>query len=576
MLSESSRGAGSDVSRRAFVEGAVVAAGAAGVARAALASEAADGKASSSAAEGAAAASSAKAGAHSWDAAPAPITDVAQTKEYDVVVVGGGMAGMGAAQAAARFGASVAVVERNEEGRFCGLDMAAMGSKVLSDVGIDIDPEFAARLMFSASQQEANYNLIHTWATQTAPVIDYITELCAENGVTVEPSVGGTSKAGWTDMPEKYVVLQDAVRFSNDEWGVFDRPDGKEPHQNLGDVLIKSATDNGCEFFFNTHAEQLVGSAAEGVTGVIATAADGSHIQFNARKGVVLATGDISGNQEMVDCWAPIINRADESAYVPKGANTGDAILMGKWIGAGISKSAPAPMVHQFTIATRAYNMTAFFVTMLAVNSDGRRFMNEMPFEPYITDARMNSKGNVAWSIFDSDYPTYVQKQFPDAYEDMLTTIPDELDKRIADGEVFKADTLEELAGMIGVPAENLVATAESFNQMYEQGQDTQFGVAERMLSQVKTAPFYAVPIHASTLAVCYGLHVNDDSQVCTDDDQPIAGLFAAGNCQGDFFAFNYPVHCPGCSTGRSLVFGQLIGEALAKDEMITELIASR
>ena len=48
---------------------------------------------------------------------------------------------------------------------------------------------------------------------------------------------------------------------------------------------------------------------------------------------------------------------------------------------------------------------------------------------------------------------------------------------------------------------------------------------------------------------MCYGVHVNDDSQVCTDDDQPIAGLFAAGNCQGDFFGFNYPVHCPGCST---------------------------
>ena len=96
------------------------------------------------------------------------------------------------------------------------------------------------------------------------------------------------------------------------------------------------------------------------------------------------------------------------------------------------------------------------------------------------------------------------------------------------------------------------------------------------MLSPVDTAPFYAVPIHASNLAVAFGLHVNDDSQVCTDDDQPIAGLFAAGNCQGDFFAFNYPVHCPGCSTGRSLVFGQLIGEALAKDETITELIASR
>ena len=521
---------------------------------------------------------SAQAGAgqlHSWEVAPDPITDIAETYDYDVVVVGGGMAGMGAAQAAARFGASVAVVERSECGRFCGLDMCAIGSKVLKDNGIEIDPDKAARLMYQASQQTANYNLIRTWATQTAGVLDYITELCAANGVTVEPSTGGTSKAGWDQMPERYIVFQDAVRFSNDEWGVF-RSDGKEPHQNLGDVLIKDAADNGCEYFFNTHAEQLVGSAAEGVTGVIACDADGKYVQFNAKKGVVLATGDISGNQEMVDCWAPIKNRADESAYVPAGANSGDAILMTKWIGGGISKSPAAPMIHQFTIATREYKCTAFFLSMLAVNSDGNRFMNEMPFEPFITDARMNSKGNVAWSVVDSNYAEYVTKQFPEGYESMLESIPAELEERVADGEVFQADTLEELAELIGVPAGNLAAAVEGYNGMAEKGEDTQFGVVADWLSPVQQAPFYAIPIHASNLSVCYGVHVNDDSQVCTDDDQPIAGLFAAGNCQGDFFGFNYPVHCPGCSTGRSLVFGQLIGEALAKDTTVTELIASR
>ena len=513
---------------------------------------------------------------HTWEVAPDPITDIAETYEYDVVVVGGGMAGMGAAEAAARNGASVCVVERSECGRFCGLDMCAIGSKVLKENGLEIDPEKAARLMYQASQQTANYNLIRTWATQTAGVLDYITELCAANGVTVEPSTGGTSKAGWDQMPERYIVFQDAVRYSSDEWGVFDRPDGKEPHQNLGDVLIKSATDNGCEYYFNTHAEQLVGSAADGVTGGIATDADGKHVQFNAKKGVGLATGDISGNQEMIDCWAPIKNYANESAYVPQGANSGDAILMTKWIGGGISKSPAAPMIHQFTIQTRGYQCTAFFLSMLAVNSDGNRFMNEMPFEPYITDARMNSKGNVAWSILDSNYAEYVTKQFPEGYESMLENIPGELEERVADGEVFKADTLEELAEMIGVSADNFAAAVEGYNGMADKGEDTQFGVVTDWLSPVREAPFYAIPIFASNLAVCYGVHVNDDSQVCTDDDQPIAGLFAAGNCQGDFFGFNYPVHCPGCSTGRSLVFGQLIGEALAKDETVTELIASR
>ncbi len=554
-----------NLSRRSFVGGAV----AAGIAAGTVA-------ASAAVADETAQQAPAEIGKHTWEVAPDPITDIAQTYDFDVVVVGGGMAGMGAAEAAARFGASVAVVERSEKGRFCGMDMCAIGSKVLLEAGSDIDPLEAARLMYSASQQTANYNLIHTWATQTAGVIDYITDLCAANGVKVETTAGGgTAKAGWDAMPDKYVVLQDAVRYNSDKWGLI-RSDGNEPHQNLGDVLIQSAADNGCEYFFNTHAEQLVGSAADGVTGVIAQDADGNYIQFNANKGVVLATGDISGNQEMVDVWAPIINRADESAYVPKGANTGDAILMTKWIGGGISKSPAAPMVHQFTIRTRGYKMTPFNMALLAVNSEGKRFMNEMPFEPYITDARMNSKGNVAWSVFDADYPTYVEQQFGDGAAAMLEAIPAELEERIEWGDVFMADTLEELAEKIGVPAENLVATVEEYDAMCATGEDKQFGVVASMLAPVQTAPFYAVPVYASNLSVCYGVHVNDDSQVCTDDDQTIAGLFAAGNCQGDFFGFNYPVHCPGCSTGRSLVFGQLIGEALAKDTVITDLIASR
>ena len=551
------------VTRRAFV-GAASAAAVAATAATALAAEAATAE------------DQGVAGKHTWEIKPAPITDIAETYDFDVVVVGGGMAGMGAAEAAARFGASVAVVERSEKGRFCGMDMCAIGSKVLLEAGSDIDPLEAARLMYSASQQTANYNLIRTWATQTGAVIDYITELCANNGVKVETTAGGgTAKAGWDSMPDKYVVLQDAVRYNSDQWGLI-RSDGNEPHQNLGDVLIASATANGCEYFFNTHAEQLVGDAATGVTGVIASLSDGSYVQLNARKGVVLATGDISGNQEMIDVWAPIINRADESAYVPKGANTGDAILMTKWIGGGISKSPAAPMVHQFTIRTRGYSMTSFNMALLAVNSEGKRFMNEMPFEPYITDARMNSKGNVAWSIFDANYPTYVEQQFGADAAAMNEAIPAELEERIEWGDVFMANTLEELAQLIGVPAENLVATVDEYDALCETGEDTQFGVVASMLTPVQTAPFYAVPIYASNLSVCYGVHVNDDSQVCTDDDQPIAGLFAAGNCQGDFFGFNYPVHCPGCSTGRSLVFGQLIGEALAKDTVITDLIANR
>ena len=103
---------------------------------------------------------------------------------------------------------------------------------------------------------------------------------------------------------------------------------------------------------FEARAEQLVGDAASGITGVVATTKDGKHVQYNAKKGVILATGDIGGNQEMVDAFCPISNRSDSNCYAPAGFNNGDGLLMGMWAGAAMSKSEAAPMIHQFTLDT--------------------------------------------------------------------------------------------------------------------------------------------------------------------------------------------------------------------------------
>lgn len=350
------------------------------------------------------------------------------------------------------------------------------------------------------------------------------------------------------------------------------RSDSKTCNWNLGEALYKSATDNGAQYFFNTHAEQLVGDAASGITGVIATAEDGSHVQFNASKGVILATGDISGNQEMVDCWAPMTKRADGIVYTPEGGNTGDGILMGCWAGASLSKSPAAPMVHQYTPSSKSFNLTAFVMSWLAVNERGERYGAEMSFEPYLTDARMNTPGNRSWSIFDANYAKWVQQQWPESYEALLTGIEDEISTRLEDGSLFMADTLEDLASQLGIPADTFKKSVEGYNEAYEKGVDTRYDVPAKFLSEIKTPPFYATPVVCSVLTIPFGLHVDDNSQVCTAEDQPINGLFAIGNVQGDFFGFNYPVHCPGISHGRCVVFGQLVGESLAKDTVLTQL----
>ena len=562
-----------DVSRRNFLKGSLTA-GAVVAAGAALAGCSPSGSASSGGGDTATSTSTAQAGEqlHTWEIKPEPITDIAETKDYDIVIVGGGFAGNSAAEAAARNGATVAVVEQSDGIQCHGIDVAAIGSKWKLDNGVDIDIDEACKLLFLWSQQTTNYNLIRTWAEQTGPVMDYIEEMCEAQGVHTVTALSKTAKYGWEKLPERWRVYPDAVSFVTDADPGSTRADSKTCNWNLVEALYKNATDNGAEYFFNTHAEQLVGDAESGITGVIVTDADGNHVQYNAAKGVILATGDIGGNQEMIDCWAPICNRADGNVYTPENGNKGEGILMGCWAGAALSKSPAAPMVHQYTPDSKSFNLTAFVMSWLAVNRKGERYGAELPFEPYLTSARMNTPGNQAWSIFDSDYEKYVKQQWPTNYEVQLEGLDEEMAKRLEDGSLIQADTIEELAEKLGVPADKLQASVDEYNTAYANGKDVRFDVPAQFLSEIKTAPFYATPVVCSVLTIPMGLHVDDNSQVCTEDDEPIAGLFAIGNVQGDFFGLNYPVHCPGISHSRCVTFGQLVGEALAKDSVLTEI----
>jgi hypothetical protein len=509
-------------------------------------------------------------GKHTWEIKPEAITEIAETKDYDIVIVGAGLAGLSAAEAAARSGASVAVLEQTGEFQVRGLDVGHIGSKWQIKNGINLDPKEAARLLHQWSHQTTNYNLINTWATRSGKVFDYMEELAGKYGISMVTAISPTAKQGWNELEERWKVLPDAVSFTAPtDVGLFTK-DGRLLNHNLGYMLEQSSLEYGAEYFFNTFGEQLVGDAASGITGVIAKG-DSGYIQFNAAKGVILATGDFGANEEMCEVFAPIVKRVDGDTYTPPSGNTGQGLLMGAWAGAAFSKAPAAPMVHQFTTSNLSSNLTSFVMTWLAVDKHGRRYGAELPYEPYLTNARMNTDGNIAWSIFDADYEQYVQKQYPGTYKDILVGQAEELERRISEvGDMVRADTLEELAKLIDVPADELKKTVERFNGYCQAGADPEFGVPSHFLSEIKTPPFYASVNAASKLVIPFGLHVNDDSQVCTDDDKPIDGLFAIGNMQGDFFAFSYPVACPGVSHGRCVTFGQLVGEALAKDTVIT------
>ena len=509
---------------------------------------------------------------HSWENPPEPITDIAEKKEYDVVIVGGGIAGCAAAEAAARYGASVAVLEQAETPQFRGLENGHIGSTWQKEVrGLNIDPIDASRRLFAWTQQTANYNLIKTWATQSGRIFDYLAGLAAADGFTITTSRGPTAKLGWDKLTDRWRVYETSCCFipiEGDDGTMF-----TAGNENIGGVMVRSAESNGAEFICNTRAMQLVGNAADGIKGVIAQDADGKYVEYDAAKGVILACGDIGGNEDMLKMWCPMALRADWCGYGTVNGNIGDGINMGLWAGAATSKSPVSPMVHHFDFGTIMLPVSSFYLSLLSVNRNGKRFCAEMSYEPTMTNARTNTPGNVAWSILDSDYRTIVQRQRPVDYEEKLAGIEDRIAGALENGTMTKADTLEELAEGIGIPVDAFLETVAHYNEICESGVDEEFGVPADFLAPIKTPPFYTCKSAACNLVVPFGLHVDDNSQVCTIDDDPIDGLFAIGNMQGDFFGITYPVICPGISIGRCWTFGQLVGEALAKDTVLTEIL---
>lgn len=241
---------------------------------------------------------------------------------------------------------------------------------------------------------------------------------------------------------------------------------------------------------------------------------------------MVLCTGDIGGNEEMVETFPPVSLRSDGIFYMSDGCNDALGHQMALWCGADFQHGPAVPMTH--AVAGPGQVLSCQDIGWLMVNRDGRRFVDE--------------------------------------------NTPAAIEAGVEEGVMWKADTLEDLAAQLGIKdTDTFLATVERYNTLCAEGHDRDFGKDDKwMKSSIVTPPFYATKVTAITMTIQFGLNCNDQLQVCDADDNPIEGLYAAGNTCGNFFACDYPLLTPGVSHGRAITFGRVLGEALAKGEKIT------
>ena len=295
------------------------------------------------------------------------------------------------------------------------------------------------------------------------------------------------------------------------------------------------------------------------VEGVICQKADGTFVQYNASKGVVLATGDFSRDKDMMAKYCPwcveLIDWENNQDYdydfglhpnEPLGIFHGDGHKMGLWVGAAWQKVYPnAPMVQgSWVCAAQPYGGPRGIL----LDSTGTRFCNEDMGGAGNAMQSMQLKDRTAYTIWGSNFAEDAAPWHKFGQADGADPIPPAdivagWEESVASGAYVKADTIEEVAELLGLPAEATVASIERYNEMAAAGKDTDFYKKAKYLQPIADGPFYGAPNWAGAWCSALpagGLRTNENMQVCTDDDQPIPGLYNVGTMAGDMFANIY------------------------------------
>ncbi|MBR3004680.1 MAG: FAD-binding protein, partial [Lachnospiraceae bacterium] len=349
-------------------------------------------------------------------------------------------------------------------------------------------------------------------------------------------------------------------------------PKGNIRGNYVSKALYEHAKKLGIQCRFNTPVKQLIKDDAGRVCGAYAQGENGI-IRINAKYGVVLATGDIGGDEEMCRAYAPDALRTLASEYVPAGCNTGDGHKMALWAGAAMAEEVFPLMMHPQHYAWCNY-------CSLFVNKNGKRFMNEDIYVQGRATSVMRQPEGYCYSILSGDYAEQVMDSLKYGggilwgnaglkYGETLNIATDFLsvERALKEGNALKADTIEGLADLMDVDKDEFLKTFAEYNELCEKGRDTQFGKRKELLYPLKEGPFYAVKIGADLLVVVGGVSIDTKMHALDKNKKPIDGLFAVGDTTGGIYGHEYVTTILGNSHGRALTWGYIAAETISTEK---------
>lgn len=469
-----------------------------------------------------------------------------ETIDTDVVVVGMGLAGATAAVSAVDEGVKVVAIEKagaaGGSSKYSGGFITAVGTKQAQEEGVTItaDDYFAsynAQEDLSEKKDETDRNAMKAMIERSASDIKFLDN---HNDPITGPDGFGSDFKVW--------------HYPADRTSAFDGEAAGADHiVQLMEWLNKQ--DN-FSIYYNTPATKILTDENGKVSGVECTRNDGSTLTVNA-KSVVLATGGYAASKEMMERFCPDFPQEWVLPYTTSSMyNTGDGITMaealnadiyedGWWMDLAIGVDVGGYSTYFPDTLNGLINYANYFVT----DGTGKRILNvNSLYGPRsIVFAKAMEETGKIYSIFTKE-----------GFENGIQFIED--NNRVDNKNVYKADTLEELAEMTGMDANTFVEQVNRYNEMCEKGVDEDLG--QTTLIPIGEGPYYAVDIKTITMGTIGGLKTDDDKHVLDKEGNAIDGLYAAGELiNGKYFN---QVYTSGCAQLLSLDSGIIAGRNAA------------
>lgn len=531
-----------------------------------------------------------------WLGEAPQITDIADSEDFDVLVIGAGNAGTTTALRCQESGLKVALAEMQTYDEYdeYACDMACYNSKLFLDKGTpEVDTMEVFNEYMRMSRGHAHQKIVRDYATRSGEMLDwmigYIPEDLTANYAKTSNYKGNANFNGEACGQKSFIGMT--------QWR------DEENNINMWPYVIRtvhaSFEELGGTMKWGYQGIVLV-KEGEAVTGAIFQDVEGVYHQVNA-KAVVVTAGDFGGNPDMrLDlsdqmrnlAWSFGSDRTDTGAIGGMGRD-GSGIKMCMWAGATMEGGPRAGQAA----GINGMPGFAFGGTWPCFGSDGKRFFNEslvkhgsngyldmLPADQLllnVTDA--NWEENLSFQGYghetmdrSADYMVAEVRENMDAYITGADGFPVRAFSRFGKEymNVYAAETLEELAEIVGYTGEavsNFVAEVEHYNQLCEAGYDSDWGCDSQNLFPIKTPPFFfsfAKTGGNPSGGLCQHAAICTDGryQVLTGDKAPIAGLYAAGNTCGQRYGIQYATPTAGNSCASALTSGYCAAESVIAD----------